>query len=122
MSVLDTKRSANLRTVVGVSVIVLGTAGAWYTLRSPPGATLRFPDITQTLMVRVDTNGDGLVDGAEFALVAAEGDSLTSYDTDGDGVLSPNEVETSFLRAPPIPARLRGADGLGAGGRSQEQR
>lgn len=84
---------------------------------TPPPSPLQYPEVTAAIMTRVDVNGDGVVDAAEFAPVAPVGESLSIYDADGNGTLSAIEVEQSFLKAQPLPTRLPGgAPGAAPGG------
>lgn len=62
--------------------------------REPP---LRYPEITHDILSRVDADGSGYVEAEEYGRVALPDTPLHHFDLDGDGRLSPAEVEASLL-------------------------
>lgn len=80
----------------------------------PAAPPLRYPDLTAAILARVDLDHDGRVDAEEYARVGLEDDPLSRYDADGDGALSPYELESSILTANPATlagARIEGIQG-----------
>lgn len=62
-----------------------------------PEPSLRYPEITHDVLARVDTDGSGYVEAEEYTRVSLPETPLDHFDTDGDGRLSPAEVEHSLI-------------------------
>lgn len=80
-----------------------------------PAAELKYPELVDDLLARVDTDKDGQVGAEEYALVAAETEPITLYDRDQDGALSRAELESMFLTAT-VNKKARGQSGPPQGG------
>lgn len=62
-----------------------------------PEPPLRYPEIVNDILARVDADLSGYVEAEEFARVALPGARLREYDKNDDGRLSPAEVEASLI-------------------------
>lgn len=81
-------------------LILLGCA-------TPPAAEapLQYPEITATILARVDRDKNGFVSLQEYATTAMDDDPITQYDRNSDHQLSPKELEDMFLLAKPVDLR-----------------
>jgi hypothetical protein len=89
------------RWLVVAAVLVVAGEGAFlaWRHREPP---LRFPALTESLLRRVDGDGDGVVSATEYGALALDDEPLAAWDKDGDGALSPSELEAQFLGDDPV--------------------
>jgi len=76
--------------------------GGWALQRAFAPPPLRYPGPTTALFDRLDPNGDGRIDAEEYARQSPPGSPLSAVDADGDGALSPWEVELLYLTVDPV--------------------
>lgn len=108
MSALTTGQRAVIGGVglSGVSILLWGVFESYAEPavgRAKPAdpLVLKYPQITQDILSRVDGDGDGSVSPTEYALVGMEDVPFATFDRDGDGKMSAAEVEVSFLKESP---------------------
>ena len=96
--------------VIFVLLFAAVVAGvAWMRVNQPDG--LRYPEVVDAILARVDTDRDGELSSDEFTRVALPGDAFGRYDVDHDGVISRRELEEGFLRTSPQSVRGRSRSG-----------
>jgi hypothetical protein len=99
------------RVLVVVPLVVVAVAAAVLATRArqpaAPEEELRFPEVVDAILLRVDENDDGIVSSDEYAKSALPDEPIDRYDSNRDGRISRLELERSFLRTSPT-AVVRG--------------
>jgi len=85
--------------VLGIALALVTTALAFWTVGRPMAP--RHADLVQPLFARMDGNGDGGLDADEYGPLAGPTVPLPRVDIDGNGTISPAELEAFLLYVDP---------------------